>query len=113
MDEGGKHQGRCAYAGGILRSEPTPDGAWPPVSNAHTQDMYEKTGEAIGDTRLTLHAPVKVGDLLVTGNVEGVAMKSEPVEVGRRKMARSSARLLSSSNQARARYSFSSTFSNQ
>jgi hypothetical protein len=31
-------------------------------------------------------APIKVGDLLVTSDVEGVAMKSEPVDVGGRKM---------------------------
>jgi hypothetical protein len=31
-------------------------------------------------------APIKVGDLLVTSDREGVAMKSEPVEVGGRKM---------------------------
>ncbi|HEV2705338.1 MAG TPA: hypothetical protein VGV59_05410 [Pyrinomonadaceae bacterium] len=31
-------------------------------------------------------APVRIGDLLVTSDVAGVAMKSEPVEVGGRKM---------------------------
>jgi hypothetical protein len=31
-------------------------------------------------------APIKVGDLLVTSDVEGVAMRSEPVEIGGRKM---------------------------
>jgi hypothetical protein len=31
-------------------------------------------------------APIKVGDLLVTSDVEGVAMKSEPVDVGGRRM---------------------------
>ena len=31
-------------------------------------------------------SPIKVGDLLVTSDAEGVAMKSEPVEVGGRKM---------------------------
>jgi hypothetical protein len=31
-------------------------------------------------------APVNIGDLLVTSGAEGVAMKSEPVEVGGRKM---------------------------
>jgi hypothetical protein len=31
-------------------------------------------------------SPIKVGDLLVTGDAEGVAMRSEPVEVGGRKM---------------------------
>jgi hypothetical protein len=31
-------------------------------------------------------APIKVGDLLVTSDVEGVAMRSEPIEVGGRKM---------------------------
>jgi hypothetical protein len=31
-------------------------------------------------------SPIKVGDLLVTSDAEGVAMKSEPVEIGGRKM---------------------------
>jgi hypothetical protein len=31
-------------------------------------------------------SPIKVGDLLVTSDVEGVAMRSEPVEIGGRKM---------------------------
>jgi hypothetical protein len=31
-------------------------------------------------------ASIKVGDLLVTSDVEGIAMKSEPVKVGGRKM---------------------------
>ncbi|MFL6255982.1 MAG: hypothetical protein ACJ74T_13300, partial [Pyrinomonadaceae bacterium] len=31
-------------------------------------------------------APIHVGDLLVTSDVEGVAMRSEPVEIGGRKM---------------------------
>lgn len=32
------------------------------------------------------HSPIKIGDLLVTSDVEGVAMKSEPMEIGGRKM---------------------------
>jgi hypothetical protein len=31
-------------------------------------------------------SPIKVGDLLVTSDVEGVAMRSEPIEIGGRKM---------------------------
>ena len=31
-------------------------------------------------------APIKVGDLLVTSDTEGVAMKSEPITVGGRKI---------------------------
>lgn len=32
------------------------------------------------------HAPIKIGDLLVTSSVEGVAMKSEPLIIGGRRM---------------------------
>ena len=31
-------------------------------------------------------APIHIGDLLVTGDVPGAAMKSEPIEFGGRKM---------------------------
>ena len=30
--------------------------------------------------------PINIGDLLVTSDVPGVAMKSEPIEIGGRKM---------------------------